>query len=123
MYLRTIYRIFIGLVMVSACLDNKNEISSEKSIKDQEIEMTILGPETYIITQISVDMANELFSKYAEEKYGYKVNFIAKGAPFTNLLQHASLSLATRSQEFNLIVSDSQWLGTLAEHHWIVTPN
>ncbi len=126
MYLRTIYRILIllvSLVLISACSSQQNEIGSEKSIADQEIEMTVLGIENYSITQISVDMANEIFSKYAKEKYGYKVSFIAELAPFSNLLLHASLSLATRSPKFNLITSDSQWLGKLAEQGWIVALN
>ena len=44
-------------------------------------------------------------------------------APFSQLFQKAATSLATRSQEYNIIISDSQWLGALAAPKWIVPVN
>src|SRR5699024_5013621 len=40
--------------------------------------------------------------------------------PFSSLFQKAATSLATRSQEYNIIISDSLWLGALARPNWIV---
>ncbi|MEM8862253.1 MAG: sugar ABC transporter substrate-binding protein, partial [Chloroflexota bacterium] len=36
------------------------------------------------------------------------------------MFQKVAPTLAAGSQEFNLIISDSQWLGALAEPRWIV---
>ncbi len=41
-------------------------------------------------------------------------------APFAALFQKVAPTLAAKSQEYNLIVSDSQWLGALSEPGWIV---
>jgi len=61
------------------------------------------------------------FQAYAKEKYGYTVNditFIEAG--FGELFQKVSPSLASGSQDYNLMVVDSQWLGALSEPGWIV---
>ena len=62
-------------------------------------------------------------SPYAKDKYGYDVSFSFADAPFGTLFQKAATSLATRSQEYNIIISDSQWLGALATPGWIVQLN
>jgi multiple sugar transport system substrate-binding protein len=61
-----------------------------------------------------------LFAAMAQERYGYTVTVRKTEAPFAQLFQRVAPTLAARSQEFNLIVSDSQWLGALAEPGWIV---
>jgi multiple sugar transport system substrate-binding protein len=61
------------------------------------------------------------FQAYAKEKYGYTVNditFIEAG--FGELYQKISPTLASGSQDYNLMVVDSQWLGALSEPGWIV---
>ncbi len=61
------------------------------------------------------------FQAYAKEKYGYTVNditFIEGG--FGELFQKISPTLASGSQDYNLLIVDSQWLGALAEPGWIV---
>ena len=49
------------------------------------------------------------------------VKFTFEEAPFETLFQKAAASLATRSDDYNIIVSDSQWLGALVEPGWIVS--
>lgn len=60
------------------------------------------------------------FAEYAMEKYGYTVTARETQAPFASLFQKVAPTLASKSQEYNLIVSDSQWLGALSEPGWIV---
>jgi multiple sugar transport system substrate-binding protein len=84
------------------------------------VAMAILGIGGWLPSRLGVDMS-PLFAKYAKEKYGYEVTFSFAEAPFSALFQKAAASLATRSQEYNLIVVDSQWLGALAEPKWIVS--
>lgn len=65
----------------------------------------------------------ELFPKFAEfakAQYGYDVSVTKTEAPFSSLFQKVAPTLAAGSQEFNLIISDSQWLGALAEPRWII---
>lgn len=64
-----------------------------------------------------------LFAEYAKERFGYDVTFTFQESPFGSLFQKAATSLASRSQEFNIIISDSQWLGAFAEPGWIVQLN
>lgn len=60
------------------------------------------------------------FAALAQEKYGYTVTARETSAPFGQLFQMVAPTLASKSQEYNLIVSDSQWLGALSEPGWIV---
>ncbi len=60
------------------------------------------------------------FAAFAKDQYGYNVSVRKTEAPFAALFQKVAPTLASRSQEYNLIVSDSQWLGALAEPGWIV---
>lgn len=92
----------------------------EHPLKGQTIDMAILGIGGWLPSSLGVTMAQELFAPYALENYGYTVNFTFQEAPFSALFQKAATSLATRSQEYNIIVSDSQWLGAFAEPGWIV---
>jgi multiple sugar transport system substrate-binding protein len=85
--------------------------------------MTILGIAGWPPSRLGVDMANELFKPYAQETYGYDVNFSFEEAPFESLFQKAATSLQSGSAQYNIIISDSQWLGALAEPGWIVRLN
>jgi multiple sugar transport system substrate-binding protein len=60
------------------------------------------------------------FQAYAKEKFGYTANLTFAEAPFGELFQKIAPTLASGSQEFNLMIVDSQWLGALAEPGWIV---
>lgn len=91
-------------------------------LKGKSIEMSILGIGGWLPSQLSVEMA-PIFSEYAKEKYGYDVTFTFSEAPFSSLFQKAATSMATGSQEFNIIISDSQWLGAFAKPGWISNMN
>jgi len=99
----------------------KEEKAGAVEIK-KPIKMAILGIGGWLPSRLGVDMS-PIFAEYAKEKYGYEVSFSFAEAPFSALFQKAAASLATRSQEYNLIISDSQWLGAFAEPGWIVNIN
>lgn len=88
----------------------------------QKIDMNILGIAGWGPSSLGVAMS-PLFAAYVKEKYGYDVTFQFQEAPFADLFQKAATSLATKSQEFNIIISDSQWLGALAQPGWILNLN
>jgi len=85
--------------------------------------MKILGIEGWPPSELGTQMAVDLFAPFAQQTYGYTVNFSFEGAPFDQLFQRAATSLQTRSAEYNIIISDSQWLGALAEPGYIVQLN
>lgn len=87
------------------------------------IDMTILGIAGWPPSRLGVDLANELFAPYAKETLGYDVTFAFEEAPFGDLFQKAATSLQSQSNQYNIIISDSQWLGALAEPGWIVQLN
>jgi len=60
------------------------------------------------------------FQSYAKDNYGYDVDLTFAEAPFGELFQKIAPTLAAGSQEFNIMIVDSQWLGALAEPGWIV---
>lgn len=97
--------------------------AQDHPLKGQTFDMTILGIGGWLPSSLGVEMAQELFVPYAKENYGYTVSFSFSEAPFSQLFQKAAASLATRSNEFNIIISDSQWLGAFAEPGWIVNMN
>jgi multiple sugar transport system substrate-binding protein len=88
-------------------------------LKGQKIEMSILGIGGWVPSRLGVDMS-PLFAEYAKKNYGYDVTFTFQEAPFSDLFQKANASLLTKSQEYNIIISDSQWLGAFAEEKAIV---
>jgi multiple sugar transport system substrate-binding protein len=60
------------------------------------------------------------FAAFAKEKYGYTVTARKTEAPFGELFQKIAPTLAAKSQEYNIMIVDSQWLGALSEPGWIV---
>ena len=92
-----------------------NRLAAQEShpLAGKSIEMNILGIAGWVPSSLGVKMS-PLFAEYVKEKYGYDVSFNFQEAPFADLFQKAATSLVTRSQEFNIIISDSQWLGALA---------
>ncbi len=95
----------------------------DSPLAGQTIDMTILGIAGWPPSRLGVDIATELFKPYAKETYGYDVNFAFEEAPFESLFQKAATSLQSGSAQYNIIISDSQWLGALAEPGWIVQLN
>ena len=88
----------------------------------KKIDMNILGIAGWLPSSLGVQMS-PMFNDYVKERYGYEVDFGFAEAPFSDLFQKAATSLATRSQEYNIIISDSQWIGALAEPGWILPMN
>jgi multiple sugar transport system substrate-binding protein len=88
----------------------------------KSIHMSILGVAGWLPSSLSVDMSPD-FARYAKSKYGYDVSFSFAGAPFGALFQKGATSFATHSQEYNIMISDSQWLGALATPKWIIKLN
>lgn len=121
MHLRTLLR----SLCLSACLALPLVAAAQEDhpLSGQSFDMTILGIGGWLPSSLGVEMAQELFAPYAKENFGYNVNFSFSEAPFSQLFQKAAASLATRSNEFNIIISDSQWLGAFAEPGWIVNMN
>src|SRR5690606_1024370 len=108
--------------VVSAPFINRLRAQEEHPLAGQTIEMNILGIAGWLPSSLAVEMS-PLFAEYTKEKYGYDVKFGFAEAPFSDLFQKAATSLATRSQEYNIIISDSQWLGALARPGWILQLN
>ena len=96
--------------------------ASDHPLKGESIDMSILGIAGWTPSSLGVDMS-PMFSDYTQQQYGYSVDFRFASAPFSALFQKAGTSLVTRSQEYNIIISDSQWLGAFAKPKWIVQLN
>jgi multiple sugar transport system substrate-binding protein len=91
-------------------------------LKGKSIEISILGIGEWFPSEL-IDKMAPGFSTYAREIYGYDVSVSFVGSSVWTLFDKASASLATGSQEFNIIVIDSQWLGAFAEKGWIASVN
>jgi len=89
----------------------------------KSVTLSILGIGGWLPSALSQQMGEELFTKYAKENYGYDVKVTFAEAPFDSLFQKAATSLASQSNEYNIIISDSQWLGALSEPGWILKLN
>lgn len=116
----------MALVMVAMMLSPVSSAlaqggEGEHPLAGQSIEMSVVGIGGWVPSALSVELAEDMFVPFAKENYGYDVSFSFAEAPFSSLFQKAATSLATGSQEFNLIISDSQWLGAFAEPGWIVS--
>jgi multiple sugar transport system substrate-binding protein len=96
------------------------KVADHATMKGKSYQMAILGIGGWPPSKLSVDLAQKYFTKYAKDTYGYDVRFTFQESPFSALFQKAAASLATKANEYNLIISDSQWLGALAEPGWIV---
>ena len=116
MKLLFVFAICLGLVLPAYVHADRIDLKGEK------ITMSILGIAGWYPSKLGVDMSPK-FAEYAEKKYGYKVRFTFEEAPFETLFQKAAASLATKSDDYNIIVSDSQWLGGFAAPGWIVKLN
>ena len=107
----------------AAAQDGPAAPAGPDAVKGKTYDVAILGIEGWPPSSLGADLATELFKPYAKETLGYDVNFTFEGAPFDQLFQKAASSLSTGSAEYNIIISDSQWLGALASPGWIVQLN
>ena len=89
-------------------------------MQGKDIAMGLAALSGWPPSQIPVDLYPD-FSAYTKEKYGYTTTVTKTEAPFAELFQKIAPSLAAKSQEYNIMVSDSQWLGALSEPGWIVS--
>ena len=99
------------------------EPAGPEAVKGKTYDMSILGIAGWPPSSMGVELATELFKPYAKETLGYDVNFSFEESPFDQLFQKAAASLSTGAAEYNIIISDSQWLGALAAPGWIVQLN
>ncbi len=93
--------------------------SNDTNMQGKTVAMGLATLAGWPPSQIPVDLYPD-FAAYAKEKYGYDTTVTQTAAPFAELYQKIAPSLAGGSQEYNVIVSDSQWLGALSEPGWIV---
>jgi multiple sugar transport system substrate-binding protein len=94
--------------------------SNETNMQGKSLNLSLAVIAGWPPSQLPIDMFPK-FAAYAKEKYGYDVTVTKTEAPFAALFQKVAPTLASGSQEYNLIVSDSQWLGALSEPGWIVS--
>ncbi len=108
--------------VIGAPFINRLKAMESHPLAGKKIEMNILGIAGWLPSSLGVKMS-PLFADYVKQRYGYDVTFGFAEAPFSDLFQKAATSLATKSQEYNIIISDSQWLGALAKPGWILKLN
>ncbi|MBW7885161.1 MAG: extracellular solute-binding protein, partial [Caldilineaceae bacterium] len=88
-------------------------------MQGKKVELSLAVIAGWPPSQAPIEMF-PMFAEVVKEKYGYEATVRKTEAPFGSLFQKVAPTLASRSQEYNLIVSDSQWLGALAEPGWII---
>ncbi len=88
----------------------------------QNLKLRILGLSEWAPSELAGEMA-EGFAEYAERTHGYSVQVSFRGAPFWELFDSAAAFLSAGSQEYHLLISDSQWLGAFADAGWITNIN
>ena len=113
--------LFVLAVVLSALMIAPAQ-AADHPLAGKSLKMSILGIGGWVPSALGVELAPE-FAKFAKANYGYDVEFTFAEAPFDALFQKAATSLAAKSQEYNIIISDSQWLGALSEPGWIVKLN
>ncbi len=86
------------------------------------IQLSILGIGGWTPSELALRMAPQ-FEAYARKRWRLNVHVTEASAPFTALYQKAATSLAAHSSQYDIIVSDSQWLGAFATPQWIVRLN
>jgi multiple sugar transport system substrate-binding protein len=115
-------RIILVVLICLALLVPMSASAERVDLKGKKITMSVLGIAGWFPSKLGVDMS-PAFAEYAKEKWGYEVEFTFEEAPFSSLFQKAAASLATKSDDYNIIVSDSQWLGGFAAPGWIIKAN
>ncbi|MBA7634486.1 hypothetical protein ES703_42071 [subsurface metagenome] len=88
----------------------------------QEVTLTIIAASGWTPCEVGKKLTPE-FTKYAEEKLGYPVKIVWDLVPFANWYEKAAMALASHSTQYDIIFSDSQWLGTFSYGKHIVKLN
>ena len=99
--------------------DNPLLGSNETNMQGKSLTLSLAVIAGWPPSQLPIEMFPK-FAEFAKEKYGYTVDVQKTEAPFAALFQKVAPTLASGSQEYNLIISDSQWLGALSEPGWII---
>lgn len=108
---------------LSACGSGGSDTAAAVDLKGKNLQLTVLGVAGWPPSAMITELGNAGFAGYAKKDLGYDIKFTGDSAPFGQLFQKAATSLATRSQEYNLVVSDSQWLGAFAGPKWTIPFN
>ena len=93
--------------------------AAQGPLAGKSVHLSILGIAGWTPSKLGVDLTPD-FVRHAKSDLGYDVTFSYAEAPFAQLFQKAATSLVTHSQEYNIIIADSQWLGALAQPKWIL---
>ncbi|MEM7536239.1 MAG: extracellular solute-binding protein [Chloroflexota bacterium] len=99
--------------------DNPLLGSNETNMQGKSLTLSLAVIAGWPPSQLPIEMF-PTFAAHAKEKFGYDVDVQKTEAPFAALFQKVAPTLASKSQEYNLIISDSQWLGALSEPGWII---
>jgi len=99
--------------------DNPLMGSNETNMQGKSMTINIGMIAGWPPSQIPYELRDD-FAAWAKENFGYDVEITKQEAPFAALFQKVAPTLAAKSTEFNIFISDSQWLGALAEPGWIV---
>jgi multiple sugar transport system substrate-binding protein len=120
-----IFNIMLSLILSLFAAGGMEQI--DHLLKGKIINITILGIDGWLPSQLAMDMAaanaNTNFSEFvefAQQNCGYTASILFAKSPFELLFQQAETSLTNGSNEYNIIIIDSQWLGALAEEGLIV---
>jgi len=120
--MRKISKLILASIICMGLLSPAYSFAERVDLKGKSINMSILGIAGWFPSRLGVDMS-PAFAQYAKKKYGYDVKFTFDEASFTGLFQKAATSFVAKSDDYNIIVVDSQWLGGLAAPGWIVKLN
>ena len=122
--MRELNKLFMTAIICAMMLNPVGTHASADRVemKGKKISMSVLGIAGWFPSKLGVDMS-PAFAEYARKQYGYDVEFTFDEAPFDALFQKAASTLVTQSDKYNIIVSDSQWLGGFSAPGWIVKLN
>jgi len=120
--MKKLSKVIMALIICTGLLIDADVFAERTDLKGKSINMTLLGIAGWYPSKLGVDMS-PAFAQYAKKRYDYDVKFTFEEAPWTSLFQQAATSLAAKSDDYNIIVVDSQWLGGLAAPGQIVKLN
>lgn len=116
---KRILSLLVVLVLCLACIPAMAEVD----LKGTSQTLSIVGIGGWKPSSLAQEMGEELYAQYCKENYGYDVSIVFDSAPFDALFQKAATEFAAGKTTYNLIISDSQWLGAMSEAGWIVKLN
>ena len=88
----------------------------------KKFKLTIMGPSGWTPVEVGRKLTPE-FSEYARKNLGIEVEVTWDLVPFAAWYEKTSTALAAHSPEYDILYSDSQWLGAFAEAGHILKLN